>query len=561
MSAVDPGPLPWWRRALRPPGAVPVVAAVLFFWASLTPSLLPRPTLLQGAVGGAAAAIGWGLAVLLLAVTRWMLERPVDWVPGPRGRLLLLAVAVGGTLLMLWHQAGWQHELRVLMGMPDVGPGHYVLVLLLAAVVLAVLVLAARGLQAVVRRVARRARRYVPPRVAAVVAVTLVLLLTVGILDGVVLDRARATLDTTFSTINSETHADTDPPALPELSGGPGSLVGWDSLGRTGREFVRDATTVEELEEFAGRPAQQPIRAYVGLDGGRSLAEQAELAVAELERAGAFERAVILLVTPTGTGWLNENAIAPVEYLAHGDSAAVGMQYSYLPSALALLADQDRARESGRQLFNAVYARVAELPPSQQPRLLVNGESLGSFGGESAFSGIDDLRIRTDGALFVGPPFMNDLWGELTANRDEGSPQWLPVYQEGETVRFVARPSDLQRPDTPWGPTRVVYLQHASDPISWWSPRLAFTRPDWLEEERGYDVLPQTRWFPFVTFLQVAADMAASEAVPPGHGHRFGTDPAEAWAAILEPERWTAQDTDRLRATLEAQDVDDVEEE
>src|SRR5690606_30134300 len=142
--------------------------------------------------------------------------------------------------------------------------------------------------------------------------------------------------------------------------------------------------------------------------------------------------------------------------------------------------------ESGRQLFNAVYARVAELPPSQQPRLLVNGESLGSFGGESAFSGIDDLRIRTDGALFVGPPFMNDLWGELTANRDEGSPQWLPVYQEGETVRFVARPSDLQRPDTPWGPTRVVYLQHASDPISWWSPRLAFTRPDWLEEERGY---------------------------------------------------------------------------
>lgn len=180
-----------------------------------------------------------------------------------------------------------------------------------------------------------------------------------------------------------------------------------------------------------------------------------------------------------------------------------------------------------------------------------DGESLGSFGGESAFGGVDDIAARTDGALFTGPPNANHIWTDVTTNRDPGSPQWLPVYVTGDTVRFGAQaPQDLPQPNAPWGAPRMVSLQHASDPIVWWSPTLMLHEPDWLREERGYDVLDNTRWFPFVTFLQVSADMAVSTNVPDGHGHSYVADIADAWSAILTPQGWTAADTERLRATL-----------
>ena len=44
------------------------------------------------------------------------------------------------------------------------------------------------------------------------------------------------------------------------------------------------------------------------------------------------------------------------------------------------------------------------------------GLSLGSFGGETAFSGEYDLRNRTAGALFAGPPNFNLLCREFTRN-------------------------------------------------------------------------------------------------------------------------------------------------
>ena len=96
----------------------------------------------------------------------------------------------------------------------------------------------------------------------------------------------------------------------------------------------------------------------------------------------------------------------------------------------------------------------------------------------------------------------------------------------------------------------MIYLQHASDPITWWSPELMLHKPDWLDEQRGYDVLDSTRWFPFVTFLQVSADLAVAANVPDGHGHTYVLDIADAWSAIVPPDGWTAADTQRLRDTL-----------
>ena len=123
------------------------------------------------------------------------------------------------------------------------------------------------------------------------------------------------------------------------------------------------------------------------------------------------------------------------------------------------------------------------------------------------------------------------------ADRDADSLERLPVYQHGAIARWAAVPPDLAQPATTWGPPRITYLQHASDPIVWWSPDLLLHQPDWLREPRGADVLPATQWLPWVTFWQVTADMVYSTGVPDGHGHVYKREYVDAWAAVTQPAR------------------------
>jgi uncharacterized membrane protein len=238
-----------------------------------------------------------------------------------------------------------------------------------------------------------------------------------------------------------------------------------------------------------------------------------------------------------------------------GDTAAVGMQYSYLPSWLSFLVDKSRSQDSGRALFDAVYGYWNDLPRESRPKLVIFGESLGSFGGETAFSGADDMANRTDGLVFMGPPADNRLSGEFIENRDEGSPAWQPVYEDGETVRYIDDAGDLENSEG-WEDPKVIYIQHPSDPVSWWTPDLAFSRPDWLVEAPGPDRTENMHWFPMLTFFQVSADLAVANGLPDGHGHKFGLVSVDAWAAILPPKGWTDADTQSLKEYLEANPPD-----
>jgi uncharacterized membrane protein len=359
-----------------------------------------------------------------------------------------------------------------------------------------------------------------------------------------------STINKTFAAVNDETDPDFAAPDSDLRSGGPQSLVSWESLGHQGRVFISGGPSVEDLTEFNGDPATEPIRAYAGLNSADGIKETAALAAQELQRTGGLERAVVAVATTTGTGWINEAEASALEYMYNGDTAIVSMQYSFLPSWLSFLVDKENARQAGQALFEAVDALIREMPEAQRPKLVVFGESLGSFGGEAPFLALNNLIARTDGALFSGPTFNNTIWTDLTRNRDAGSPEWLPVFDKGENVRFVAEPRDLQRPHDPWEQPRVVYLQHASDPIAWWNPDLLFARPDWLHEPRGYDVSPGMEWIPVVTFLQVSADMAVAVNVPDGHGHVYVRNVADAWASIMLPPGWTQDKTEKLRGLL-----------
>jgi uncharacterized membrane protein len=311
---------------------------------------------------------------------------------------------------------------------------------------------------------------------------------------------------------------------------------------------VSSGPNVADLELFSGRPALDPVRAYIGLHSAETPEELADLAVAELERAGGFERSVLVVVTTTGTGWVDAAAADALEYLYNGDSAIVTMQYSYLPSAISFVADQEQVKVAGKTLFDAVYEEWSAMPERSRPDLIVYGESLGGLGSAAAFDDVDDLVTRVDGALWVGTPTTQELRRELTANREPGSPARLPLYEGGDQVRFWGgwqEPLDL---DGDWPEPRVLYLQHASDPVAFWDPDLIYSEPEWLREPAGPDVLPVFDWYPFVTFWQITADMAVSAKVPAGHAHNYGGELVDAWNAVAEPPiRWPDEKLAELR--------------
>jgi len=542
---------PWWLRRYTFTGTA---VGLLFLWLSMTPSLLPRGPLFQGLVSGVSGAIGYALGVFAVWLLQYMRSKDTS-PPAPRiAWIVLVGAGVVGTVLMIvWFQI-WQDDVRDLVGVPHLKWHDYPLAAVLAIVVLFALVEIGQLIRRLILFLVGRLNHVVPPRVSAVIAVLVVVAVIVGILNGVVLRLTMRTLNNTFETVNNEGSPTTPPPTTMLRSGGPGSLVSWASLGHQGRIFVDGGPTTGQLSAFNGAPALEPIRAYAGLESANDIQTAAELAARELERTGGLTRKVVAVATTTGTGWINEAEADAIEYMFNGDTAIVSMQYSFLPSWLSFLVDKENARHAGQALFEAVSARIRALPEGARPKLVVFGESLGSFGGEAPFLSANNIVARTDGALFSGPTFNNTMWNEVTRNRDPGSPEWLPIYQQGANVRFSARAANLARPDDPWNKPRIVYLQHASDPIAWWNTALLFRKPDWLREKRGYDVLPSVEWIPFVTFLQVSADMAVAVDVPDGHGHRYVKDVANAWAAILQPPGWTADKTDRLRQLLHAND-------
>jgi uncharacterized membrane protein len=539
-----------WRRWLPRYTWSGTLGALLFGCAALTPSLLPRGWLLQGIIAGITAAIGYGVGV---TVAWFVAELTESRVSARFRRRAWQVLAVAGTLfclVALWYGAGWQRQIHELMGLTPPEGYSSVGIVVVAVLVFALFVAVGRGIRRLARWLVRVLGRILPRRVARPLGVLVVTALVLFLLNGVLFQGLVEAMNSAFSVKDDGTEEGAVEPTAPERTGSPASLVPWQDLGLQGRNFVGTGPTVEQLTDFSGRPAVQPVRAYVGLASADAVGDRAALAVRELERAGGFDRSVLVVVTTTGTGWVDPAASDSLEYEFNGDTAMVGMQYSYLPSWLSFLVDQVKARDAGRALFDAVYGAWSQLPPTSRPQLYVFGESLGTFGGEAAFSGLADIQNRTDGVLWAGPPNFNELWRGIVAGRDAGSPEWLPVVDHGRTVRFADEASDLNGPSGPWGEPRVVYLQNASDPIVWWSPRLILNHPDWLRGQRGPDVSGSMVWIPFVSFWQVTADLVFSTGVPDGHGHKYEADYVNGWAAVAQPPGWTDADTERLRQSL-----------
>lgn len=530
-----------------------LVLGTLLFAASLTPMLVPRTYLTQGALSGACFAAGYGVGVAL----RWLwsyLE-----LPEPRDRLrrsLKIAVAALCALvavLFLWWSVDWQNAIRRVMAMEPVGSAHPFAVCAIAVSTFLVLIALARLFKAVARLIARGAARFLPRRVSRVVGFALAILLFWTIANGVLLRYALQGLDASFARIDGLIEPDRPQPSDPLKTGSAASLVGWRELGRAGREYVATGPTAAEIASVTQQDALEPLRVYVGLGAAGTAEERAALALKELQRVGAFERSVLVVVTPTGSGWIDPAAMPPLEFLHRGDVASVALQYSYLASPLSLLVEPEYGAEAARALFAAVYRHWTALPRDRRPKLYLHGLSLGAMNSEKSLELFEVLGDPIQGAVWSGPPFKARLWRSFTEYRNAGSPAWLPEFRDGSLVRFMNQDGATVPHDAPWGPLRLVYLQYASDAITFFDYRDLYRRPDWMDEPRGPDVAPELRWYPLVSMLQLALDMAVAGGTPMGYGHVFAPEHyVEAWIAVTDPPGWSAEEIAQLKQYLAA---------
>jgi hypothetical protein len=313
------------------------------------------------------------------------------------------------------------------------------------------------------------------------------------------------------------------PPASPLVSGSPGSLLPFADLGQQGRRYVTDVVTPELITQVMGEPAlAHPIRTYVGFNSEPLYQTgRAELALAELERTGAFDRSVLLLISPTGTGWVDHTLVEAAELLTRGDIATCCIQYARYPSFLSV---QKVALGRGqfRLLLWGVTQRLAGVAPERRPRVLVFGESMGAWTSSDVimFQGIEGFdHYGIDRALWVGLPWLAK-WSRSGMTR--GSSTLVP---EGTVGVFDHHDQLAALDEGQRARLRAVVVSHDNDPIAVLGPDLLVQRPPWLADgQRGRGVPQAMLWQPLGTFVQTGMDAMNAMLTTPGEFASFGHD-------------------------------------
>lgn len=542
-----------WSRAIARHLCVPgIILGALFFALALTPSLLPRGPVVQGLLAGCVFAVGYALGATLEWFWRFFeLRAP----PKIERKLALTALFLSAAVVViaLFLSKGWQNSVRIAIGAAPADDGYPLTVLLVSLAPALLLVVVGTCITLGVQRVTKTLSRALPRRVAALGGLIVVGTLTALVFSGVLLRNALHAADKFYSEFDRLAGDYGEPPQRPLQSGSSASLVAWEGIGHDGRIYVSSGPTREQIEAVIGRPAIEPLRVYVGLRSAPTVQERAQLAFDEMLRVGAFDRSILVIATPVGQGWIDPAAIDTLEYLMAGDVASVGLQYSNLVSPLSLLAEPDYGSDSAAALFRLVYTHWSAMPHERRPRLYLHGVSLGAHASLASTGLLNVMADPFDGALWSGPPFTARPWRTATRNRQPGSPAWRPHVGNGSIVRFTNGGDGHGELDAPFGRVRFIFLQHANDPIVFFDPFAIYREPDWMKGERGPGVPASLRWYPVVTFFQLAMDMALSQTATAGQGHIYSTaDYLYAWVALIDPPGWDAESLTALNHALPA---------
>lgn len=321
------------------------------------------------------------------------------------------------------------------------------------------------------------------------------------------------------------------PPISSMVSGGPGSVVPFDTLSREGRRFVNMVLTREEIQTVMGVPAvADPIRVFVGLDTAVEVEDRVDIILDELVRTKAFDRKVLCFASPTGSGYINYVMAEALEYMTLGDSAIATMQYSMLPSSMSLTRT-GLAIEQNRALMHAITGYLRGMDPARRPRFVVFGESLGALTMQ------DIWRHRTVEAMdrdfvhsgiYLGTPSGTEFAKSWRLNPAKIDParKIIEVDDYGQYVDL----NDEQRTGV-----RHVLISHNDDPIPKFGTNLILRRPWWLgpSDQRPPGIPKSASWRPGTTFVLTGIDLVNAMDVVPGTFGRRGHDYREDIARFV----------------------------
>lgn len=521
-----------------------VVGALVMYGVSVSPSLLARSWQWHAVASGVLSAVGYIVGLTIQRFYALVVPRLGVEITAPQSlSIAFRAVLLLGFFLwfLRWLLQSYRERKRAnhLVGMRGETLGEYLLGTFCAFLLMLALLGVAWGLQWIGRAIVIVLSQWMHMVFALALSLLILVVIVYALTSKVLLKLGINFFTRHARKMNNRTAKGIVQPQVSERSGSPQSRSSWRAVGGQGRVFLGRGPSRADIEAVTGCSAMEPIRVYAGMpEEGQSLQSAADLVVEELHRTGAFDRAVILIATSTGSGWVDEWQVQPLEYLTRGNCATASMQYSFVPSSINFLTDLDVSEEAAVILFETIRRAVDEIPEDRRPALFVCGESLGAYASQHVFSGIVDVLSRTDGALWVGTPAFTPMHAELTAIRHRGSPEVAPVVANGRHVRFVNVPENLWadvygRELGDWNYPRVVYAQHPSDPVVWWNSELVWHKPDWISEKVDGDVSPHMQYTRGATYIQVLVDMPVAGTAPGGHGHTYHEELIPLWEAIL----------------------------
>lgn len=258
-----------------------------------------------------------------------------------------------------------------------------------------------------------------------------------------------------------------------------------------------------EGQRFLAGTTPGAIRVFVGVRSAENVGQRVDLAVAELQRLGAFERRRIVVCSATLRGYVNPIPLAAEELLSGGDVAHVTVQYHdkrtpYLWRKVPI------AAQTHRLLLGRLQVALREL--DDPPELVVYGESLGAWASQRVFQdeGLEGLERRgVRRALWVGTPYLSKFGRAL-----RGAPGVLHLRTRDIRERD---PEDAAA-------ARYVFLERLTDPV------VLFPGVDllWRRYEQAGG-----GWKPGISFLHGLVDLVkatrwtADEPASQGHDYRI----------------------------------------
>nr|EMP10645.2 hypothetical protein ISGA_4746 [Gordonia sp. NB41Y] len=202
---------------------------------------------------------------------------------------------------------------------------------------------------------------------------------------------------------------------------------------------------------------------------------------------GGLDRSAVVIAVPTGSGWVDADAVAGIDARFGGDVEILTLPYASTTSWRAFVTDPGAAARSAIAVFDALADAVGRRPPGHRPRIHLYGQSLGALGAD---------RTRE--------------WAE---HRHPG--MVAGTLLAGVPADTVARTSATPR----------VVLANPSDPVTRWSLASLWRPPTRPDDTRAVGRAAHTPpWIPVVSFVQTSVDLLTSLDGTAGTGHRYGTE-------------------------------------